>query len=322
MGFPTERSEATVRSTACNNYKNNTVMIIRALGLAILQVLFSVTASCAEEYHYGNFAYFDITPEVLFLNGSIEPSSVLDFRKALREHRPSKIILNSPGGSVSEGLEIAAIVNDRGLSTYIPYRSECASACAYIFFAGLPRKVDGALGVHQFTDYNESHVHSARSQMLTQGLAGTILAYLREFETPDIVSVRMLETPPYEMYWFSREEIELEGLETRSGQHSNGSASASVERVRSRPAGISRPSYDCAKAGTATEHAICGDVILGRLDAELGQTYSQIRRSMSSSSFAPIRDRQRSWMNTRNSCGQNVACIEASYRQRLADLGK
>jgi len=39
--------------------------------------------------------------------------------------------------------------------------------------------------------------------MFIQGIAGEILGYLREFETPDIVSVRMLETPSYEMYWIS-----------------------------------------------------------------------------------------------------------------------
>ena len=56
---------------------------------------------------------------------------------------------------VSEGLLIADSAHDLGLSTYVPREAlseqgNCAFACAFMFFYGLERKIDGQLGVRQF----------------------------------------------------------------------------------------------------------------------------------------------------------------------------
>ena len=64
-------------------------------------------------------------------------------------------MLSSPGESVFEGLQIAGIIHDKGLQTYIPKHGleeegDCASACSFMFFAGTTRSAEGNLGVHQF----------------------------------------------------------------------------------------------------------------------------------------------------------------------------
>jgi len=70
-------------------------------------------------------------------------------------------VLSSPGGSVIEGLQMAGIINDKNLNTYIPKvgldsQGTFASACSFMFFAGSERKVGGRLGVHQFSSLDSN----------------------------------------------------------------------------------------------------------------------------------------------------------------------
>src|SRR5436853_5617165 len=73
------------------------------------------------------------------------------------DERTFSICLKSNGGSYAEGLKVAELVFSRGLSTVIEYGSECYSACAIIFMAGvMPEQigpmrklsVGGVLGFH------------------------------------------------------------------------------------------------------------------------------------------------------------------------------
>lgn len=73
------------------------------------------------------------------------------------DERTGSLCLRSDGGSYAEGLSIAELVFNRGLSTVIKYGSECYSACAIIFMAGVTSEreapmrklsVGGILGFH------------------------------------------------------------------------------------------------------------------------------------------------------------------------------
>jgi len=86
---------------------------------------------------------------------------VLDKTKAFDCESPW-LLLESPGGSLSEGIEVGREVSDRGLRTVTRY--ECASACALIFLAGRERVLVGSrakIGFHQaavfHTDTKDRH---------------------------------------------------------------------------------------------------------------------------------------------------------------------
>jgi hypothetical protein len=73
------------------------------------------------------------------------------------DERTTSICLKSNGGSYSEGLKIAQLLFDRGLSTVIEFGSSCYSACATIFMAGVSSEreipmrklsIGGTLGFH------------------------------------------------------------------------------------------------------------------------------------------------------------------------------
>lgn len=169
----------------------------------------AVLVSLAIDVHAGEFGAFSAVedrPGVLVLDGSIEGTMPLDFRRALRAHPETKLVLlNSPGGLVDTALVVAHEIRDRGLSTFIPAQAGCYSACVYLYLAGVGRRADGELGVHQL--YNDTN--DLRSG---QTILSDVLEALDEFGTPREIISRMLRTPPDSIYVFSQVEIASLGL--------------------------------------------------------------------------------------------------------------
>jgi len=76
---------------------------------------------------------------------------------------------------------------------------------------------------------------------------------------------------------------------------------------------LPQASFDCAKAGTPTETAICHDPGLAALDLALAQAY-QARLARE----ADVRQQQRGWLRARDAgCGADPACLKAFIRARL-----
>jgi len=69
---------------------------------------------------YGSFLYTDTVPNALFFFSDIEKNDSFELRKALRNHDIDTLVLSSRGGSVWEGLNMAGIIHDKGLTTYVP----------------------------------------------------------------------------------------------------------------------------------------------------------------------------------------------------------
>ena len=86
------------------------------------------------------------------------------------------------------------------------------------------------------------------------------------------------------------------------------------------PSAAKAASFDCAKARTHVDKAICGDAKLSDLDEYLGRYYEAARIALSDGADC-LRDDQRRWIRVaRNPCGANVACLTKAYLERLATL--
>jgi len=82
--------------------------------------------------------------------------------------------------------------------------------------------------------------------------------------------------------------------------------------------GAAAASFDCAKAATLVEHAICADRKLSDLDDQLAAAYRNVLAAASDANA--IRARQREWLaNERNKC-RDSTCIQDAYAKRLAEL--
>lgn len=149
----------------------------------------------------GNIVVFDDLPNVAWILGEIAPQDYFNFRRVIRRNPIDTIVLDSPGGSLFEGLQIAAAIHDQGFSTLIPENALCASACAFLYFAGDYRNAQGELGVHQFYR-TDGEVPMGEVQFTVSEIVG----FLNEFETPPFVFEHMFED--VEMHFFSAEEKE------------------------------------------------------------------------------------------------------------------
>jgi uncharacterized protein YecT (DUF1311 family) len=79
-------------------------------------------------------------------------------------------------------------------------------------------------------------------------------------------------------------------------------------------ASSSNPSFNCAKAGSEVEKAICGSKPLSTLDAILAKRYKAAGNNPT------VKADQRTWMASRNACA-DAECVAARYAERLLQLG-
>jgi uncharacterized protein len=85
-------------------------------------------------------------------------------------------------------------------------------------------------------------------------------------------------------------------------------------------------SFDCAKAATTIEHAICGDAMLARLDRQTAEQYADdLANAYDKDKEKKWRETQRAWLASRDKiCGmpEPAQCLRKSYTDRLAALKK
>ena len=87
--------------------------------------------------------------------------------------------------------------------------------------------------------------------------------------------------------------------------------------VPTTPIPVARPSYDCNRAQTANEHAICGDANLAYLDREIAAQYKTLTSLLSGSRLNALKSDQRSWISQRETCGSSTACLTNIMQQRV-----
>ncbi len=78
------------------------------------------------------------------------------------------------------------------------------------------------------------------------------------------------------------------------------------------------PSFDCRKAASADERAICASADLAAIDRQLADAYSAALASADDATA--IKAAQRQWIADRQSCGSDGACLAAAYDRRIAAL--
>lgn len=79
-------------------------------------------------------------------------------------------------------------------------------------------------------------------------------------------------------------------------------------------------SFDCRKARTADEKAICANRELNDQDVRMDQLYGITRHLVPMGGRGAIMDDQRAWLQARKQCGANQACLKRSYDGRIRQL--
>lgn len=144
------------------------------------------------------------------------------------------VSLDSPGGSLMDGIEIGQFIRKNGAHTEVRrysaevagqyYReeqpgAECYSACALAFMGGVEREVagDGKIGFHQF--YGGNSTSATEVMETTQFISAFLAGYLRDMGAKPELFEHMSETSPGNMFIPSAAEISALNIVPQLGFH-------------------------------------------------------------------------------------------------------
>jgi hypothetical protein len=140
--------------------------------------------------------------DVLRLRGDINAGDYVKFRSYFADQR--RIVgldLDSPGGSLPEGVRIGILTRQKRLSTYVS--KECDSACAFIFLMGRKRYVskEAKIGVHAVGNDDGSE---------DRGAIRDTIQFARLFAKLGIPSStigKMVATPPRKITYLDQSDL-------------------------------------------------------------------------------------------------------------------
>lgn len=155
---------------------------------------------------------------VLRLEGRIDPGAAT---RIIAELEPQAeyiktIVINSPGGSVRDAIELGRYVRANGFSTQIEQGGYCASSCPLLFAAGKKRIAEksATIGLHQI--YGATNDVSAPQAMSdAQITTAEITRYLDEMDIDPAIWLHALDTPPQKLYYLTEAELKTYKLSTK-----------------------------------------------------------------------------------------------------------
>ena len=148
----------------------------------------------------------------VLLEGEIAGGNATRILKQINELReaPTRAILNSPGGSVQDALELGRALRLAGMETEMREGDICYSACPYLLAVGVTRTVpeEAIVGVHQHY-FGESTLLPAFAAVEDiQHGQGQVMRYLDQMGIDPLVMQHALVTPPDEIYVLLPEELQ------------------------------------------------------------------------------------------------------------------
>ena len=167
--------------------------------------------------------------DMIVLSGAIKPGDAKIFQAFVeREYKPFResddslgaswsVALNSPGGSLADGIEIGRIMHANALVSYVRRDDVCYSACAIAFLGGVFQYVTGVgpvrkmdvgatLGFHGYRLDENRVVIMNEAFDQARALNGLVLEYAAEMRDIDLgflaellnvpaSSIRLINTP-------------------------------------------------------------------------------------------------------------------------------
>ena len=79
-------------------------------------------------------------------------------------------------------------------------------------------------------------------------------------------------------------------------------------------------SFDCERASTADEKAVCANRVLNDMDVSMALLFSLDKRFLPMGGRDALIDQQQAWIKTRAACGANVSCLKDVYQRRIDTL--
>jgi hypothetical protein len=154
----------------------------------------------------------------LMATGTITPGIAESFAAEVGQHGEyiKTVVLNSPGGSVSDALAMGRLVRERKFTTEVEAGKYCASSCPLVFAGGVERRAGdhAAIGVHQVAAVNSAGGVPRDDMSIAQNVSARCQRYLGDMGIDLQVWVRAMETPHDRLFVFNPDELKSFNLVT------------------------------------------------------------------------------------------------------------
>ena len=95
---------------------------------------------------------------------------------------------------------------------------------------------------------------------------------------------------------------------------------AAVLALAAAPAATHAASFDCGRARTPDERAVCADRALNDQDVRMSVMFGFIRGLHAMGVAGAMGDAQRAWLARRRDCRADRTCLSRLYAARIAEL--
>jgi hypothetical protein len=155
----------------------------------------------------------------LMATGTITPgiSEAFAAEVGKRSDYIKTVVLNSPGGSVTDALAMGRLIRESKFATEVEAGKYCASSCPLVFAGGVERRAGdkAAIGVHQVAALGSAQAGVPRNEMsVAQNISARCQRYLGDMGINLQVWVHAMETPNDRLFIFKADELKSLNLVT------------------------------------------------------------------------------------------------------------
>ena len=119
------------------------------------------------------------------------------------------VVLNSPGGSVTDALAMGRLIREKKFATEVEAGKYCASSCPLVFAGGVERRAGdkAAIGVHQVAAISSASAAPRDEMDVAQRISARCQRYLGDMGISLQVWVHAMETPHDKLFIFKPDEL-------------------------------------------------------------------------------------------------------------------
>jgi hypothetical protein len=154
----------------------------------------------------------------LMATGTITPGISESFAAEIgkRGDYIKTVVLNSPGGSVTDALAMGRLIREKKFATEVEAGKYCASSCPLVFSGGVERRADdkAAIGVHQVAAISTANALPRDEMSAAQNISARCQRYLGDMGISLQVWVHAMETPHDKLFVFKPDELKSLNLVT------------------------------------------------------------------------------------------------------------
>ena len=148
----------------------------------------------------------------LLASGTITAGISQSFATEIERHGEyiKTVVLNSPGGSVTDALAMGRLIRERKFATEVEAGKYCVSSCPLVFAGGIARRAGdrATIGVHQVASMHSAGNAPPRDEMsVAQKISARCQRYLGDMGVSLQVWVHAMETPHDRLFVFTAEEL-------------------------------------------------------------------------------------------------------------------